>query len=98
DEEWDRARPAEALEERLEVREVEEHLRHGEAGTCLELPLEALELVVEVVGRWVHGYTQEEGRRCVDLPPVVVLSGVHPRDHLREADGIDFIAAVRCPL
>ena len=37
-------RAAEAVEERVEVREVEEHLRHRELRAGLELRLEALEL------------------------------------------------------
>ena len=48
-------RAAEAVEERVEVLEVEEHLRHRELRSGLELALEAVELELEVVGRRVDG-------------------------------------------
>ena len=95
DEERDRARPAEPVEERLEVDKVEEHLRHRELGACLELRLETLELELEVVGRRVDGDAEEEDGGRVDLAAVVVLARVHPRDHLREPDRVDVVDALR---
>ena len=55
DEQRDRRRPAEPLQEPVEVVEVEEHLRHRETGSGLELGVEALQLELEVVRRRVHG-------------------------------------------
>ena len=53
DEQRDRRFAAEPLEERVEVRDVEQHLRHRELRARFELALEAVELDVDVVGRGV---------------------------------------------
>ena len=74
---------------------IEKNLRHRELRAGLELLLEALELVVEVVGRRVDRHPEEERRRCVDLAPVVVLARVHAHDHLREPDRVDLVHAAR---
>ena len=93
DEQGDRAGAAHSRQEVVEVREVEEDLRHREPRTCLELLLEALELVVEVVGGRVQRDTDEERRRRVDLAPVQVFACVHVRDDPRQADRVRPVTA-----
>ena len=93
DEERDRARPAEPLEERFEVREVEEDLRHRELRSRLELAFEALELELEVVRGGIDCDAEEERCRRVDLTAVEVLARVHARDDLSEPDRVDLVYA-----
>ena len=95
DEQRHRRRAAEPLEEAVEVREVEDDLRHRELRACLELLLEALELDLEVVGRRVHRDADEERGRRVDRPAVEVLAAVQPRDQPREPDRVDLVDAAR---
>ena len=93
DEQRDRGLAAEPLEERVEVRDVEEHLRHRELRARVELALEALELHVEVVGGRVHRDADVEGRRRVDRAAVEVLTAIEVCDQVGEPDRVDFVDA-----
>ena len=75
--------------------EVEDDLRHGEARAGLDLPPEAVELQVEVVGGRVDGDADEERGRRVDRLAVVVLALVQARDQVREPDRVDLVDAAR---
>ena len=82
DEQRDRRFAAEPLEERVEVGDVEQHLRHRELRAGLELAREAVELDVEVVRRRVDRDADVEVRRRVDRAASEVLALVQMREQL----------------
>src|ERR687895_551980 len=86
---------AEAIEEPVEVLEVEDELRHRELRAVLDLPLEAVELELEVVRRRIDCAADEERRRGVNRSTVEVLAGVQLRDQLDEPDGVDLVNTAR---
>src|SRR5207247_9178483 len=76
DEYGNRPRAADALAERLERLQAEEHLGHREARTCRDLPMEAIRLETEIVRGRVHRNAGEERRRRGDRAAVEVLAAV----------------------
>ena len=74
----DRPAAAEPLDEPVEQLEIEDRLGHRELRAGLDLPPEAVELELEVVGGRVDGDADEELGRGVEALADVVLAAVQP--------------------
>src|SRR5204862_7992425 len=93
DQDGERPGTAEPLDERVEVRQVVEDLRHREERAGLDLAAEAVDLKVEVVGRRVDPDPGHEGRGRVDRPASEVLAAVKVGYQLRQPDRVDLVHA-----
>src|SRR2546430_2227152 len=88
EQEGNRQRPG-SLEEAIEGMAVVERLRHGDVRAGFDLLPEAVDLVVEVVGRRIDGAGDREVRRLANRRAKPVVALVETLQDLDQADRVD---------